>query len=292
MKVLITGATGQLGTDLCKAIGDCDVVPLSHADLEITSIDDVRQACLAYRPDVIINTAAFVRVDDCEDSRDKAFQINAMGARNIAVAAREFDIKLVHISTDYVFGDTAIADGKPLTEFDPPSPVNVYGESKLAGEQYISHLCDRYFIIRTSGLFGVAGSRGKGGNFVTTIAQAACERETLTVVSDQYFSPTHALDLATKIGELIRTQYYGIFHITNRGKCSWYEFAEEIIRLTGAPAKLIAVDSGSYRSRAKRPGYSVLDNYHLRLLGMDDLPDWRQALKHYLILKGLICPAV
>ena len=368
MKVVVIGASGQLGTDLCKALQNAEVIPVTHADVEITSLDSLKEACRKYRPDVIINTAAYVRVDDCEDNRDKAFQVNALGARNVAVVAQDLGAKLVHISTDYVFGGSSIPIVSPLageieregvnqspnhvpsslrgfptelgqrsnllanhttaeasqggkgtpslsqseknspslsqrevrrdflshsspspsgyTEFDPPSPLNVYGASKLAGEDFVRHLCTRYFIVRGSGLFGTAGSSGKGGNFVETMIRLGKERSELKVVNDQIFSPTYTADMANKIVQLIPTEYYGIFHVTNGGTCSWYEFTQEIIKLAGLPTKVIPITSDQYPQKAKRPSYSVLDHYHLRLLGMDDMLSWQEALKDYIQKKG------
>jgi dTDP-4-dehydrorhamnose reductase len=244
-------------------------------------------------------------VDDCEDNRDKSFQVNALGARNVAVVAQELGAKLVHISTDYVFGSNSQPDlnsslrgvptesrrrSNPLvsgyTEFDSPDPINVYGASKLAGEDFVRHLCTRYYIVRGSGLFGVAGSSGKGGNFVETMLRLGRERAELKVVNDQVFSPTYTADMANKIAQIIPTEYYGLFHITNSGACSWYEFTNEIIRLAGLPTKVTPITSDQYPQKAKRPTYSVLGHYHLRLLGMDDLRSWQGALKDYLRKKA------
>ena len=207
----------------------------------------------------------------------------------MAVAAQELGAKLVHISTDYVFSGESVSHSTPYTEFDTPLPLNVYGRSKLAGEDMVRHLCQRHFIVRTSALFGVAGSSGKGGNFVETILQLARERSELRVVSDQVFSPTYTRDLAGKLAQLINTEYYGIFHITNSGSCSWYEFAKEILNLAGlrTPAIPITTPTASPQE-ARRPGFSVLDNYHLRLLGMDDMRPWQEALRDYMVSKGHI----
>ncbi len=286
----------------------------------------MKETCQKHQPDVIINTAAYVRVDDCEDNRDKAFLVNALGARNVAVVAQELGAKLVHISTDYVFGgntaclceDPNLLRSNPrtsavivskakqspypvmlerseasggregYTEFDPPAPINIYGSSKLAGEDFVRHLCTRYFIVRGSGLFGVAGSSGKGGNFVETMLRLGKERNELRVVNDQIFSPTYTKDMAHKIAQLISTEYYGIFHITNSGACSWYDFTKEIIRLAGLPTKVTPITSDQYPQKARRPPYSVLDHFHLRLLGMDDMRPWQEALKDYMKAKGHI----
>lgn len=284
--MLLIGSTGQLGTDLCQALQHLEVVPLSHADIEITAMDSVKAMCSKHSPDAIVNTAAYVRVDDSETDLDKAFQVNAEGAKNVAVAAQETGARLVHISTDYVFGGETELRAIPYTESDTPVPLNVYGESKLAGENFVRHFCPRHFIVRTSGLFGAAGSSGKGGNFVETMLRLAGERDELGVVSDQVFSPTYTRDLARKIAQLLTTEHYGIFHITNKGACSWYEFTVEILRLAGLKTPVVPVTSGQYPQKAKRPNFSVLDNYNLRLLSMDDLRPWQEALKDYMKEKG------
>jgi dTDP-4-dehydrorhamnose reductase len=288
MRALVTGASGQLGSDFCKVAAGFELFPLSHAEIEITDIKSVEAACRKFLPEVIVNTAAYVRVDESESNTDTAYRVNALGARNMAVAAHELGAKLVHISTDYVFGGENKPNPQPYTEFDTPLPVNTYGRSKLAGEDLVRHLCHRHFIIRTSGLFGAAGSRGKGSNFVETMLRLSRERNELRVVNDQVFSPTCSRDLARKIAQLIATEYYGVFHITNRGACSWYHFTAEILRLTGLRVRLVPISSEEYASPARRPRFSVLDNYHLRLLGIDEMRPWQEALKDYLLEKGHI----
>jgi dTDP-4-dehydrorhamnose reductase len=293
MKVLVTGANGQLGTDLCKALQYFELIPLTHKDIEISDMNSVKQVFNKYKPDIIINTAAYVRVDDCEDEKDKAFSVNALGARNVAVVAQELGAKLVHISTDQVFGGVIfgeVGDDKPrpYTEFDTPIAINIYSKSKLAGENLVRHFCLRHFIIRTGGLFGIAGSSGKGGNFIETMLRLAKERDELRVIDDWTFSPAYTKELAPKIVQLIATEYYGIFHIANKGYCSWYEFAKEILKQARLKTPIIAISSDEYPQKARRPRYSVLDNYHLRLLGMDDMRPWQEALKDYLVARGHI----
>ena len=286
MKILVIGANGQLGSDFCREIEPSKLVALTHSKIEVTSMNSVQQAFEEYKPTVVVNTAAFVRVDDCESEVDKCFLVNAIGARNVAVVAQEWGAKIVHISTDYVFGGETPERNIPFTEFDSPIPINTLGRSKLAGENFVRHLCSKHFIIRTSGLFGVVGSSGKGGNFVETILKLAKERDELRVVNDQVFSPTYTKDLAKKIVQLINTEYYGIFHITNRDTCSWYEFTKEILRLAGLQTPVVPITSDQYPQKARRPHFSVLDNYHLRLLGMDDMRNWREALEDYMREKG------
>lgn len=284
--IAVIGANGQLGTDLCKELKSQTLVPLTHSQIEVTDFSSVKQVLLKYRPDVVINTSAFHRTDDCETNPDKAYLVNAIGVRNVAVVAQELSAKLLHISTDYVFGGEKRERNIPYTEFDDPVPLSVYGRSKLAGEKLIESLCHRYFIIRASGLFGVAGASGKGGNFVETMIKLGKEKPELKVVSDQVFSPTYTRDLARKIAELINTEYYGIIHVTNNGTCSWYEFTREILRLAGIQTPVYPITSAEYPQKAKRPPYSVLDNYQLRLLKMDDMPSWQEALRTYMIEKG------
>jgi dTDP-4-dehydrorhamnose reductase len=289
MKALVTGANGQLGNDLCKALHKIEVIPLTHADIEVTDMGSVKRVILLHHPDVIINTAAYVRVDDCETERDRAFAINALGARNLAVAAQDIGSKLVQISTDYVFGGGRHPESGKYTEFDTPAPINIYGISKLAGEDLVRSLCLKHFIVRTCGLFGVAGSSGKSGNFVETILKLAKRNNEIRVVNDQISSPSYTLDVADKIAKLITTEYYGIFHIVNSGTCSWFEFAEEIVRITGLKTRVIPISSEQYPQKANRPRFSALDNYQLKLLGMGQMRSWQEALKDYMISKGHIC---
>lgn len=286
MKIAIIGADGQLGTDLCKTLSNYEVIPLFHRDIEVTDITLVKGALEKHKPDAIINTAAFVRVDDCETEPDKAFQVNALGARNVAVVAGVMGAKLVHISTDYVFGGEVEARTIPHTEFDTTVPLNTYGKSMLAGENFVQHLCTKYFIVRTSALFGTTGARGKGGNFVETIIKLATECDELRVVNDQVCSPTYTPDLAGKIAQLIATEYYGIFHITNSGACSWYEFAREILKLARLKTPVTPITSAEYPQKARRPNNSALDNYQLRLLGIAAMRSWQEALKDYMKHKG------
>jgi dTDP-4-dehydrorhamnose reductase len=281
MKVLITGADGQLGTDLCKVLKGHHLITLTINDGDISDFSFVKKQIFKLKPEVIINTAAYVRVDDCEDNKDLAFQVNALGARNVAVAAEDTGARLLHISTDYVFGGEKEPRNKPYTEFDDPVPGNLYGESKLAGEVLVRRLCRRHIIVRSSALFGTAGAMGKGGNFVETICRLGKEKEELRVVSDQVFSPTFTYDLALRISQLIETEYYGIFHVTNSGICSWHEFATEIIREAGLKTPVIPISTAQYPQKARRPAYSVLDNYQAKLLNWTEMRSWKAALHEY-----------
>jgi len=228
---------------------------------------------------VIINTAAFHKVDVCETEIMSSFEVNAYGVRNLALVAREAKAVLVHFSTDYVFDGTARV---PYRESDFPNPINAYGISKLAGENFLKYLWEEFYIIRTCGLYGHAGSSGKGGNFVEMMLKKALNNERIQVVSDQRLTPTSTRELARKVSELVETRNYGVYHVTCQGECSWYEFAQEIFALRGVKANLTPTTSKEFRSAARRPSYSVLENAKLKELGMDDLKDWRVALQEYL----------
>jgi dTDP-4-dehydrorhamnose reductase len=279
LRILLTGAGGQLATDLAKTLCQEELIPLSHAQLDVVDATQVKAAMEAARPDVVINTAAFHRVDDCETEVGRAIAVNAHGVRNLALACRQTGAALLHLSTDYVFdGEKA----QPYSEHDIPRPINIYGVSKLLGEVMIRHILNRYYIVRCSGLFGVAGASGKGGNFVRTMLRLAREGRPIRVVNDQRFAPTSTADLASKIAWLITTANYGVWHITNAGEASWYDFAATIFQLANLRPDLSPTTTAAFGARARRPSYSVLDHGRLRTLGVDDLPPWEDALSRYL----------
>jgi dTDP-4-dehydrorhamnose reductase len=280
MKILLIGADGQLGKDIQKVIDRSELVPLTISDIDVTDKDNVSSVINKYKPDTVINTSAYHRVDDCEDHDEEAFAVNVFGVKNLCVACKEADSALVHISTDYVFDGNK---GKPYTEADIPNPGTVYGISKLAGEEYVKSMLKKYLLIRTCGLYGVAGCLGKGGgNFIESMLKLAKQKPVIRVVGDQVVSPTYTLDLARKINQLIRTEHYGLYHIANKGSCSWYEFAKKIFELTGTKVKLESATTGEFRSKARRPAFSALDNSNLRKLGLDDMRTWNKALEAYL----------
>jgi dTDP-4-dehydrorhamnose reductase len=237
-------------------------------------------------PEVVINTAGYNRVDDAEEHAKEAFDVNAVGVKNLSEAIRQIGAALVHISTDYVF------DGEkrtPYVETDRPSPQSVYGISKLAGEYCIHYILQKYFIIRTTGLYGTAGCMGKGGgNFVDKIISQAEEQSEIRVVEDEILSPTYARDLAEKTYKLLLTEKYGLYHVVNRNCCSWHQFAKKVLEYLGKKVKITAIHSSDYKSRARRPHYSVLENAALAKLGMNDLRGWEEALRAYLVEKGYI----
>ncbi|MDE2059913.1 MAG: dTDP-4-dehydrorhamnose reductase [candidate division NC10 bacterium] len=283
MKVAVLGANGQLGHDLIQALAAWDRIPLTHADLDICDFTSTQKRLADVKPDIVINTAAFHRVDDCEEQPEKSFQINTYAVRNLAGLCAELDCGLVHLSTDYVFGGEKNA---PYTEDDAPNPLNVYGVSKLAGEYFVRALCPKHFVVRTSGLYGVAGSSGKGGNFVETMIRMAREGRPIRVVDDQVLTPTYTKDLAHAIERLVHTDAYGLYHITNSDQCSWYEFAARIFELLGLTPDFGSATTAAYGLKAKRPAYSALAHYRLKQLGYDDLRPWSEALDAYLKEKG------
>lgn len=281
MRILLIGAAGQLGQDLLPVLekGGHKVVPVTHEQLEICSAEVVREAVASAQPQCIINTAAFHRVDDCEDQAEKAFAVNVMGVRNLAQAAEHAGAVLVHFSTDYVFGGEART---PYVETDLPQPLSIYAMSKLAGEFAARRYCSRHFVIRTCGLYGMGGSRSKGGNFVETMLKLAAQKKTIRVVADQIVTPTSTADLAERLVPLIESENYGLYHMTNTGQCSWHEFAAEVFRLAKITADLQPTNSQSFGAKARRPAYSVLDNCRLRSVGVDEFRPWQEALGDYM----------
>jgi dTDP-4-dehydrorhamnose reductase len=283
MRAVVIGANGQLGTDLIKVLSGWDIEGLTHSDLDIRDLVRARALLSQLKPNAVINTAAFNRVDDCEDDPEKAFSVNAYGARNLARVCAELHCALIHISTDYVFGGEKAS---PYTEDDAPNPLSVYGGSKLAGEYFVRNICSKHFIARTSGLYGLAGSSGKGGNFVETMIRLAGEKKPVRVVEDQVLTPTYTKDLAERIKELVQTEAYGLYHVTNSGQCSWYEFAAKIFFFLGLKPDFAPTTARAFGAKAQRPAYSVLAIGKLEQLGLEDLPPWEDALKRYLIEKG------
>jgi dTDP-4-dehydrorhamnose reductase len=285
VRVLVTGAGGQLATDLVRVLDGQDLVALSHRELEVCDPVQLRSALETVRPDVVINTAAFHRVDDCEAEAERAFAVNTLGVRNLALACAEAKASLLHVSTDYVFDGSK---RQPYLEEDTALPINVYGASKLAGELLVRALLDNYYIVRTSGLYGRAGASGKGGNFVNTMLRLAREKPDIKVVDDQRLSPTYTRDLAEKLAWLIRTEGYGLYHVTNSGGCSWYEFACAIFEQAGLKPRVQPISTEAFGARARRPAYSVLGHGSLEHLGCDDLPHWSDALQRYLAEKHVV----
>lgn len=280
MRVAVIGATGQLGSDIVRVFRDAgdEVFALGHGDIECTDSASVQAVLTSIRPDVVINCAAFVRVDDCEDYPEKAFQVNALGARNVAQVCGDLNAVCVYISTDYVFDGVK---GTPYTEEDAPGPVNVYGASKLAGEFLVRSACPDSLVVRTASLFGLRPPSGKGRNFVETILAKAQAGEVLRVVHDIRMSPTFSLDAAHAIERLIHAGQRGIVHVTNRGACSWYEFARAIVEYGGLAARIEPISSGDYPMQARRPRDSSLASHRLPPGAAAELREWEEALRAY-----------
>ncbi len=284
MKIAVIGI-GQLGSDILKVLEESySVVPLTHSEIEVSEytscgiLEDIN-------PDVVVNTAAYHKTDECEDNPEKTFSVNAIGARNVALVCEKIGAVNIYISTDYVFDGEK---GEPYTESDMPNPINVYGVSKYAGEIFTKNISGKFYILRVSSLYGKAGARGKGGNFVETMIQKAKEGVELKVVDDIVMSPTYTKDVAEAIKEILRKNLeYGIYHITNDGYCSWYEFARTIFDLAGIDANLKPITSSEYPTKAKRPKNSSLNIGKIKKSGVE-MRHWKDALGSYLKEKGHI----
>ena len=282
MRIAIVGADGQLGSDLVKVLRSShDLIPLTQADIEVTSPDSVQAMLRIHQPELVMNMAAFHKVDVCEDEVEPTFAVNAYGVRTLALACRAHNAVLLHMSTDYVFGSDKTRS-TPYVETDAPAPINAYGISKLAGELFVQYLMDRYYILRVCGLYGVAGSAGKGGNFVELMLRLAREGKPIKVVDDQRLTPTYTVDVAHQIAALIETGRYGLYHATSQGDCTWYEFAAEIFRQSGLTPDLGRARTGDFGEKATRPAYSVLENKALQSIGLDQMRPWHEALDAYL----------
>lgn len=288
MTIVVTGANGQLGKEIEQAIitGRCEVgeieldvlnsklILLSKDDLDITNYDDVLNKMNNFSPDIIINCAAYTDVDRCEDHPDIAYQINSIGAKNLAIIANKIQAKLVHISTDYVFSGYA---RNPFKESDETVPYSIYGETKLLGEQYIKEYSNKYFIIRTAWLYG-----SNGNNFMKTMIKLGSEKRSINVVNDQIGSPTNANDLVYHILKLILTDKYGVYHCTGKGECSWYDFSREIMKVAKLNCDVKPCTSLQFKRKAKRPEYSVLCNDKIDLAIGNKMRLWTEAAKEYI----------
>jgi dTDP-4-dehydrorhamnose reductase len=281
--IVILGANGQLGSDLVKVFGE-KAIPLTHRDLDVTDPESVK-LLKELKPNVVVNTAAYVRVDDAEVEVEKAFRVNAMGALHVAKVCTELKAINVYISTDYVFDGTK---GEPYTEDDVPNPINVYGLSKYAGELFTRNYSQKYHIVRVSSLYGKAGSSGKGGNFVEFMIQKAQGGEEIKVVEDQFMSPTYTKDVAEMLKRfLVMNPVVGVYHMVNDGYCNWYEFTKEIFKILGEVVDLKPIRANELERLARRPNSSFLGNNKLKKLGLI-MRDWNEALKDYLAERGNI----
>jgi dTDP-4-dehydrorhamnose reductase len=277
MKILIAGAGGMLGHDLIPVLKERhEAVSRTREKLDITVRDHVYRSVREISPDIVINCAAYTQVDKAEEEWEKAFLVNGIGVQNLALACRDGDIPLCHISTDYVF------DGEkesPYSPFDNTHPINVYGESKLAGEKYIQWLTNKFYVIRTSWLYGKGGN-----NFVSTILKLSEERPEIRVVKDQIGSPTSTVSLSHAVKNLIETGAYGIYHFTDKtdGGISWFDFAREIVKLSGHNTEIVPITTDEFPRPARRPRRSFLDTGLFSLVTGHKPEDWQKVLKNYL----------
>lgn len=275
-KIIVTGCNGQLGRAINLELGnrtDIEFVNTDVAELDITNIDKVMELARQVQPYAIINCAAHTGVDACEDEWDKAYRINAIGPRNLSIAASETGAKMIHVSTDYIFDGKA---DRPYIEFDKPNPQGAYGTTKLVGENMVKDFADRYFIFRTAWLYG------DGKNFVKTMLRLSESHDKVRVVGDQVGSPTSAKELAGVITHLLFTENYGVFHATCEGSCSWAQFAEEIFKLAGKSTVVETITTEEFGAKAPRPAYSILENYMLKLTTDYMFADWHDALTAYM----------
>lgn len=287
MKIVVTGATGQLGTEVVSALAGEQVDAFGRLELDLCDFVYSRTRISGIRPDAVVNAAAFTRVDDCENEPERAFWVNTYAVRNLAQVCADVGCVLVHVSTDYVFDGMKTT---PYTEDDPPNPLSVYGTSKLAGEYFVRTLVPRHYVIRTSGLYGKAGAASRRGNFVETMLRLADEKQPIRVVDGHVLTPSWARDVARKIIDLLRTDRFGLYHVTNAGHCSWFDFARAIFALAGVTPHVLPATTDA--TGARRPRYSVLAHARLAAMGADDLPSWQEALAAYLRERGrLASPA-
>ncbi|WP_195335666.1 dTDP-4-dehydrorhamnose reductase [Paraclostridium bifermentans] len=282
MKVLITGANGQLGIELSKQLEYAselyEVIKTNRNTLDISNLELVNRIIFLEQPDVVINCAAHTAVDVCEEDIDNAYKVNAIGPRNLAVTCEKIGAKFVQVSTDYVFDGNGT---RPYKEDDITCPNSIYGKSKLMGEQFTKEFCSKYFIVRTAWLYG------DGTNFIKTMLKLSENNKELNVVNDQFGSPTSTIDLAKAIIGLINTEYYGTYHGTCEGQCSWYDFAKKIFEINNIDIKVNPVTSEEFKRPAPRPQYSVLDNFMFKLVGLNSFRNWEDALKEYLKKENL-----
>jgi len=282
MRIALLGSNGQLGRDLQTHLAGHELFPLTRNEFDVTDHDRARLTLSGLKPEIVLNTTAYHRVDDCETQAKLAYDVNVLSVLNLVRISNDLDATFVHFSTDYVF------DGKsdtPYTEESVALPLSIYGNSKLSGELLARTTARKYFVIRTCGLYGKAGSRGKGGNFVETMLAKARNGDAIRVVNDQTLTPTSTLEVARQTASLLTTTHYGLFHMTSEGSCTWHEFASAIFELAGIKANLSPTTSELYKTPANRPRYSVLENARLKQLGLNRMHHWRDGLAEYLDTK-------
>ena len=277
MKILITGSNGMLGHDLIEVLKDeNELILTTSKTLDITDKENTIEFILKNKPDVVINSAAYTDVDGCETNQDLAYAVNGEGVRNLALGCKQVDCPLVHVSTDYVFDGTA---RDPIAEDGEIGPISIYGKSKLKGEEAILEVLDKYFIVRTAWLYGINGK-----NFPKTMLELSKNHSEITVVYDEVGTPTYTPDLAYGISQLIETDLFGIYHLTNSGSCSWCEFAKYIFEIAEKDVNVIPVTASEFSRPAPRPHYSVLKNKKWIKNGFEPLRDYKEAISEYVEL--------
>ena len=282
MKVAVIGANGQLGSDITSIFKEQNhqVIELNHDVINIVDLDLCKKVLSEVQPDLVINTAAYHNVDKCEIETVKAFEGNALGARNLAILSNEQGFKLYHISTDYIFSGSKQA---PYLEDDAVCPVNVYGNTKASGEFFVRSIAANSLVIRVSAIYGKNPCRAKGGNnFVNLMLKLGNEKPEVRVVAHEFVSPTPTMDIARQLAHIASSNLTGICHATSESQCSWYEFAQEIFRIAGIKTPLNIAQPGEFAVNTPRPFYSVLENNLLKKNGLNIMRDWREGLKDYL----------
>lgn len=283
MKIAVIGADGQLGTDICKAIDKTnhELTRLTIADIDVADMGSVSRVLEELSPQLVINTAAFHHVEKCEEEVARAFEVNALGPRNLAKACNGIDAALMHISTDYVFDGSKKS---PYIETDAPMPLNVYANTKLAGEYFVRATAKKYYILRVSGIYGKSPCLGKGGvNFVELMLKLSRERPEVRVVDDEVLTPTSTVEIAKQVVKMVESEArHGLYHVTAEGQCSWYEFAGEIFNITKPNIKFSKALPGEFAVKVNRPSYSVLENKFLKDQGINIMRHWKEGLRDYL----------
>lgn len=281
MTVAIIGANGQLGSDLCRVFAEAghEVSALTHDEFEVENMETVSSVMNGIRPDVILNTAAYHVVPKCESEPARSYEVNALGALNVARISSELGVRAVYFSTDYVFDGGKQA---PYYEMDRPNPLNVYGVTKLAGEYFTLNFSDRGIVIRVSGIYGRTPCRAKGGNFITTMMRLAKGNQEIKVVQDEILTPTPTHHIALKTLGLLDQGGQGLFHLTCEGECSWYEFAKTIFEVMNIKTHLTATSVKDTPSLVRRPYYSVLQNSRFNVLTKERMPHWKEALEEFI----------
>lgn len=279
MKVLVTGARGMLAKDLvpCLLERGHEILALPHEELDITDLEIVRAAVNNFLPELVINCASYTKVDEAEKEEHLALMVNGYGVQNLCLMCHEQDIPLVHFSSDYVFDGTK---ANPYTIYDQPNPINAYGRSKVLGEKYILWLLNKFYLVRTSWLFGLHGK-----NFVNTMLELGQIQNPISVINDQRGCPTWTRHLAQAVADLLETERYGIYHITNSEPTTWFDFARDIFRLSGMDIQVLPITSEQLSRPAKRPKNSVLSSFPLAEILRREMPSWTEALREYLELR-------